>query len=318
MTQTVLDPAPGEATSVASALDVRVRRMPGVLGWVRAIGLALLGLVALVGAWEGYKALVPENGVLVGEQRVLPRTTDLAMPHVWDMVQRLGEPTTSMPGADPLWRSVLDAAVVSLGIAGVSWLVGTTVGLLLAVAMARLRVLEWGLLPWIILSQTIPLIAFAPVVRSWGSRMQIGSWEWPPWLSVAVIAAYLAFFPVAVGALRGLQAHSRIHADLFHAYAAGWWSTLLRVRIPSAVPYLLPALRLGAASAVVGTVVAEVSTGFLDGIGRMLVSLAGQASGDPAKAWAPIFGAIALGLVAGGIVTVIGVLLRPYRRGEAR
>ncbi|MBM9459869.1 ABC transporter permease subunit [Nocardioides sp. zg-536] len=292
--------------------------MPGVLGWVRAIGLALLGLVALVGAWEGYKALVPENGVLVGEQRVLPRTTDLAMPHVWDMVQRLGEPTTSMPGADPLWRSVLDAAVVSLGIAGVSWLVGTTVGLLLAVAMARLRVLEWGLLPWIILSQTIPLIAFAPVVRSWGSRMQIGSWEWPPWLSVAVIAAYLAFFPVAVGALRGLQAHSRIHADLFHAYAAGWWSTLLRVRIPSAVPYLLPALRLGAASAVVGTVVAEVSTGFLDGIGRMLVSLAGQASGDPAKAWAPIFGAIALGLVAGGIVTVIGVLLRPYRRGEAR
>ncbi len=83
------------------------------------------------------------------------------------------------------------------------------------------------------------------------------------------------------------------------------------------MPYLLPALRLGAASAVVGTVVAEVSTGYLDGIGRLLVSYAGQASGDPEKAWAPIFGAIVLGLVAAGAVGLLGLLLRNYRRGEA-
>ncbi|UMG94058.1 hypothetical protein MF408_08415 [Nocardioides sp. TF02-7] len=87
--------------------------------------------------------------------------------------------------------------------------------------------------------------------------------------------------------------------------------------MPAAVPYLLPALRLGAASAVVGTVVAEVSTGYLDGVGRLLVSYAGQASGDPAKAWAPIFGAVALGLVAAGVVGALGVVLRNYRRGEA-
>ena len=89
------------------------------------------------------------------------------------------------------------------------------------------------------------------------------------------------------------------------------------MRIPASVPYLLPALRLGAASAVVGTVVAEVSTGYLDGVGRLLVSFAGQASGDPEKAWAPIFGAIALGLVAAGFVALLGFLLRNYRRGEA-
>lgn len=320
MTQTVVSAAPPGTVAAAAAAtqDAGLPWHAGVLGWLRALLLGVLGLVALVAAWEGYKALAPEDGVLIGEQRVLPRTTDLAMPHVWDMLQRLGEPTTSMAGADPLWRSVMDAALVSLGIAAVGWLVGTAVGLVLAVAMARIRLLEWGLLPWIVLSQTIPLIAFAPIVRSWGSRIEIGSWEWPPWLSVAVIASYLAFFPVAIGALRGLQAHSRIHADLFHAYAAGWWSTLVRIRIPSSVPYLLPAFRLGAASAVVGTVVAEVSTGFLDGIGRMLVSLAGQASGDPAKAWAPIFGAVALGLVAAGFVTVLGVIARPYRREEAR
>ncbi|WP_141015209.1 ABC transporter permease [Nocardioides sambongensis] len=304
-------------TAAPGAAGLRSRPLHGLGARLRAPMLGLLGLLAVAGLWEAYKALAPEDGVMIGDSRVLPRTTDLAMPHVWDMVARLGEPTTSLPGAEPLWRTVADAALVSLGIAAVGWLVGTVVGLGLALLMARLRVLEWGLLPWIVLSQTVPLIAFAPVVRSWGARIEIGGWEWPPWLSVAVIASYLAFFPVAIGALRGLQSHSRIHADLMRSYASGWWTTMLRVRMPSAVPYLLPALRLGAASAVVGTVVAEVSTGYLDGIGRLLVSYAGQASGDPAKAWAPIFGAIALGLVAGMLVTLIGVLLRPYRRGEA-
>ncbi|NYJ03697.1 NitT/TauT family transport system permease protein [Nocardioides thalensis] len=284
---------------------------------IRPLLLGILGLLAVAALWEGYKALGPEDGLLVGDNRVLPRTTDLAMPHVWDIVQRILEPATSLDGAEPLWLLVAKAAGVSLGIAAVGWLAGTLVGLLLAVLMQGVRIAEWGLLPWIVLSQTVPLIAFAPVVRSWGSRVEIGGWEWPPWLSVAVIASYLAFFPVAVGALKGLQSPERTHTELMHTYAAGWWKTLLKVRFPAAVPYLLPALRLAAASAVVGGVVAEVSTGYLDGIGRLLVSFAGQASGDPAKAWAPILGAIGLGLVAAGFVALLGVLLRNYRRGEA-
>lgn len=284
---------------------------------IRPLLLGVLGLLAVATLWEGYKALGPEDGLLVGDNRVLPRTTDLAMPHVWDIVQRILEPATSLDGAEPLWLLVAKAAGISLGIAAVGWLAGTIVGLLLAVLMQGVRIAEWGLLPWVVLSQTVPLIAFAPVVRSWGSRIEIGGWEWPPWLSVAVIASYLAFFPVAVGALKGLQSPQRTHTELMHTYAAGWWATLLKVRFPAAVPYLLPALRLAAASAVVGGVVAEVSTGYLDGIGRLLVSFAGQASGDPAKAWAPILGAIALGLVAAGFVALLGVLLRNYRRGEA-
>lgn len=284
---------------------------------IRPVVLGVLGLVAVALLWEGYKAFGPEDGLLVGDNRVLPRTTDLAMPHVWDIVDRILEPATSLDGAEPLWLLVAKAAGVSLGIAAVGWLAGTLVGLLLAVLMQGVRVAEWGLLPWIVLSQTVPLIAFAPVVRSWGSRIEIGGWEWPPWLSVAVIASYLAFFPVAVGALKGLQSPERTHTELMHTYAAGWWATLRKVRFPAAVPYLLPSLRLAAASAVVGTVVAEVSTGYLDGIGRLLVSFAGQASGDPAKAWAPILGAIALGLVAAGFVALLGLLLRNYRRGEA-
>ncbi len=311
MSATVLTTA---APGLASA---RARLVTGAWPALRSALYGVLGLFAVAGLWEGYKALVPANGVVIGDNRVLPRTTDLAMPHVWDMVQRLGEPVSSLAGAEALWRVVADAVLVSLRVAAAGWVAGTTIGLLLALLMARSRVAEWGLLPWIVLSQTVPLIAFAPMVRSWGSRIEIGTWQWPPWMSVALIASYLAFFPVAVGALRGLQSSSPIHTELMHTYDAGWWATLRRVRLPSAVPYLLPALRLGAAGAVVGTVVAEVSIVYPDGIGRMLITYAGQASGDPEKAWAPIFGAVVLGLVAAGFVALLGLLLRGYRRGEA-
>jgi NitT/TauT family transport system permease protein len=101
-----------------------------------------------------------------------------------------------------------------------------------------------------------------------------------------------------------------------HSYAASWWSTLIRLRLPASVPYLLPALRLAAANAVIGTVVAEVSIGLRGGVGRMMIEFASAASGDPAKPWAPIFGAVLVGLVAAGVVIVLGLLLGRYRRGE--
>ncbi len=284
---------------------------------LRAVAFGLLGVIAVAALWELYKAVGPADGLLIGETRILPRNTALAMPHVWEMVERILAPTTSQEGAAPLWLTVARAALVSLGITGVGWAVGTVVGVGLGVLMQVFRVVERGLLPWVVLSQTVPLIAFAPVVKNWGAQLSIGDWRWPQWLSVAVIASYLAFFPVAIGTLKGLQSPQRTHVELMHTYAASRWQTLTRVRFPAAVPYLLPALRLGAASAVVGTVVAEVSTGYLDGIGRQLVSFASQASGDPAKAWAPIFGAVALGLVAAGLVGLVGLALRNYRRGEA-
>ena len=87
--------------------------------------------------------------------------------------------------------------------------------------MQRWQLLEWGLLPWIVVSQTVPLIAFAPVINAIGNQIDRGGTSWPQWLSVAVIASYLAFFPVAVGALRGLEAPDRIHVDLMRTYAVG-------------------------------------------------------------------------------------------------
>jgi NitT/TauT family transport system permease protein len=304
-------------TDVATALTPPRRRVRGRGARARLWGFGALGLVVLAAVWELYKAIGPADGFVIFGSRVLPRTSDLAMPHLWEMVARLAEPVTRAQGARPLWLEIVLAATLTLGIAATGWVVGVVVGIGLALVMQRWRLAESAMLPWIILSQTVPLIAFAPLVRSWGSRVEIGAFQWQDWMSVALIASYLAFFPVAVGALRGLQAPDAIHLELLRTYSVGWWKTLRSVRFPAAVPYLLPALRLAAANAVVGAIVAEVSTGLQGGIGRLIIQYAGQASGDPAKAWAPIAGAVALGLIAAGSVAILGLIFQNYRRAEA-
>jgi len=286
--------------------------MRRVLPWLYGV----LGIVLVIAIWEVYKWAGPADGVLIGEFRILPRTGDRNMPHVWDMLARLVEPTSG-GATPPLWLSVLLALLTTLGTAALGFAIGVAVGFALAVLMQRWRVAEWGILPWVVVSQTVPLIAFAPVVNSIGNQIDRAGTPWPQWLSVAVIASYLAFFPVAVGVLRGLQAPERVHLELMRSYAASAGQTMRRLRLPASVPYLLPALRLAAASAVVGAVVAEVSIGMRGGIGRMLIQFAGQASADPPLPYGPIFGAVVLGLVAAGAVGLLGVSLRRFRRGEA-
>ncbi len=276
-----------------------------------ALGVGLLGVL-----WEVYKALGPANGAVVNGLTILPRTNDLAMPHLVTMFTRLFEPVTSAPGSPTLWSAVVQAAGFSLGIAAVGWLIGVVVGMLLAILMQRFRTAEAALLPWVVLSQTVPLIALAPLVAGIGSQVRFGEARWQDWMSVALIASYLAFFPVSVGALRGLESPDKAHVELMRTYAVGWWRTLVTLRLPASIPYLLPALRLAAANAVIGTVVAEVSIGLRGGVGRMMIEYASASSGDPGKPWAPIFGAVVIGLLSAGLVAAIGLALRKYRRGE--
>lgn len=282
------------------------------------VGVLLVGIV-----WELYKWAGPAEGLTVGAVDgetgsgviVLPRTNDRSMPHVWTLFGRLFEPAIGGEGA-PLWTVVLGGLGTTLGITAVGFVLGVVVGGLFALVMQRWRLAEWGLLPWIVVSQTVPLIAFAPVISSIGKQIDRGGFPWPEWFSVAVVASYLAFFPVAVGMLKGLNAPDRIHLELMHTYAAGYGKTLRKLRLPASVPYLLPALRLAAANAVVGAIVAEVSIGMAGGLGRQFISFASSASADPALPWAPMFGAIALGLVAAGSVAVLGAGLGKYRRAE--
>jgi NitT/TauT family transport system permease protein len=279
---------------------------------LRTVLGTVLAIVAGIVVWEGYKAVGDPDGAVLFGVRVLPRTDDAAMPHVLDVFRRLGEP--ELLGGRPVWRVVLDACLFTLGITAVGFLVGALVGLLLAVAMQRFRVAERGLLPWVVLSQTVPLVALAPLVAGWGGGLSLGPYPWQPWMSVSLIAAYLAFFPVAVGMLRGLQSPSTIGVELMRSYAAGWWRTLVKLRMPAATPYLFPALRLAGAAAVVGAVVGEISTGTAGGIGRLVIEYSREATTDPAKVYTAMLGAALLGLAVAGAVALAEWPLTRHRR----
>lgn len=310
-----IETAPSAGAKAGRSGSARAPRPNRIARWRKAI-LGVLGIVLVGVAWELYKFLGPEKGFTMGDITILPRTNDMSMPHIITMFERLSEPLTGAKNSVLMWQAVVDASAFSLYVAAVGWLIGVSVGLLLALIMQRFRTAQSAVLPWIILSQTVPLIAIAPLVRRWGSGIEIGSFVWENWMSVALIASYLAFFPVSIGALQGLNSPDTNHVELFRSFGVGWWKTLFRLRIPASVPYLIPALQLAAANAVIGTIVAEVSIGLKGGIGRMIIEFAGAAGGDPGKPWAPIFGAVAIGLIAAGVVGVLALAVRRYRRGE--
>lgn len=290
-----------------------------LLRWLAQAGLVAVGLLVVAGVWEVYKALGPAAGVTVLGATILPRTTDAAMPHlaaVWRAFSapEVGGAITFGPTTS-VFESVVDACLHTLRWAAVGFVIGVVVGLLLALFMDRLVVAERALLPYVVLSQTVPLIALAPLVTKWGQGSSIGSFQWQPWMSVAVIAAYLAFFPVAVGMVRGLKSATAVHLDYFRCSAAGWWRTLLRLKLPTSLPYLVPSLRLAAAAAVVGTIVAEISIGLEGGIGRLIITYSQQATGDPSRTYAAVLGAAVLGLAAAALVSLADVALWRYTRG---
>ena len=272
--------------------------------------------VALVGVlWELYKALGPEDGGKVLGINIFPRSNDTAMPHIWDMLARYGRP--EVRGSDrKIWVVVLSGAWFSFRLSVVGFALGASIGVGLAVLMTRYKVVERGLLPYLVVSQTVPLIALAPLVVSWGGKLEIGSFVWPRWLSASVLGAFLAFFPIAVGTLRGLSSAPAAALELMESYASTWRQTLTKLRFPAAVPYMVPAFKLGASGSVVGVVVAEISTGLKGGIGRLIIEYAREATGDPAKVFTAVFGAAALGLTMAGFVAISDVLLMRNRPKE--
>jgi NitT/TauT family transport system permease protein len=283
--------------------------------WLARAALVGVALVALGAIWEAYKDWGPTDGVKLFGTRVLPRTTDASMPHLSRIWHAFGDPEVggaiTFGPSKTVFDSVFDSAAHTLRWAAAGFAIGVLVGMLLALLMDRLAVFERALMPYVVLSQTVPLIALAPLVTKWGQ-----GWDfWDRWMSVAVIAAYLAFFPVAVGMVRGLKSPTAVHADYFRCSAASWWHTLVRLKLPASVPFLVPSLRLAAAGAVVGTIVAEISTGLEGGIGRLIITYSQQATGDPSRVYAAVIGAAALGLTALLAIAAFDLALWRYHRG---
>jgi NitT/TauT family transport system permease protein len=278
----------------------------------RSLAAGIAAFAVLVLLWEAYKLVGSPDGYSLGGTRLLPRADDDSMPHVWSVVQRFGRPEISSAGSSSVLVAVLRAGWFSFRVSLAGWAGGVVVGVLLAVLMQRFRTAQDALLPYVVVSQTVPLVAIAPVVVGWGGHLTLLGRPWAPWMSVAVISGYLAFFPVAVGMLRGLNSPPAAQLALMRSYAASWWQTLVRLRLPASVGHVVPALRLGAAASVIGTIVAEISTGTRGGIGRLIIEYAQAATGDPARPWTAIAGAAGLGLVVAALVGGLDLALARF------
>jgi NitT/TauT family transport system permease protein len=149
----------------------------------------------------------------------------------------------------------------------VGFVMGTMLGLLLSVLIVHSRTLDRALLPWIVASQTVPVLAIAPIVL-----VILGSLGLSGLAPKAVIAMYLSFFPVTVAMVQGLRSPQVIETEMMHTYAASRWQSLWMLRLPAALPFLFPALRVGIAASLVGAMVAELPTGATAGLGARLLT----------------------------------------------
>src|SRR5437588_7566679 len=155
-----------------------------MVGRARAVGAAVVAFAVLVALWELAKLVLPADGVVLGDTRILPRTDDSAMPHVWTVLGRLFEPEVAgAADARTVGAAVASGALFTLGLALGGLVLGGVLGMLLALAMQRFGLLERAALPYVVASQTVPLIAIAPLVAGWGGKIAIMGWSWQPWAS---------------------------------------------------------------------------------------------------------------------------------------
>lgn len=178
---------------------------------------------------------------------------------------------------------------------------GTALGMLGAIAIVYSRVVDMSLMPWAIISQTIPIVALAPMIIVLSSQVGIDGRGVPK----AIISAYLCYFPVLVGMVKGLRSPGSDQLDLLKTYSASGLQVFLRLRLPASVPYLFTSLKIGIAAALVGTIVGELPTGAISGLGARI--LIGDQFGTPLAIWAALFAAA---ILAGVLVTLLDLLQR--------
>ena len=206
-------------------------------------------------------------------------------------------------------RNLLFHAAVTAQSTLVGFVLGTLLGVALAGAIVHSRTLDRALLPWIVASQTVPVLAIAPIVL-----VILGSLGFSGIAPKAAIAMYLCFFPVTVAMVLGLRSPQRIDTELMHTYAATRMQAFWLLRLPAALPFLFPSLRVGVAAGLVGAMVAELPTGAQAGLGAKL--LTGSYYGNTIGIWSALVMSALLGLVLVAAVSAAErIVLRQRRFG---
>jgi NitT/TauT family transport system permease protein len=253
----------------------------------RRIATVVLVVAVLLGFWELYRLIWSSAGW--SWPFVVDKTS---MPHIWTIGKAFADPAQVN---QPALGSVLFHKALFTGKeAVVGFAIGAVIGFALAIGLVHSRLAQRGLLPYIVASQTVPILVIAPMVVVWVNP------KLPPslqgWGAVAVIAAYLTFFPVAINALRGLQSVDTRAIDLMRTYAAGRWTILWKLRVPASLPYVFSAFKIAATASVVGAIIGELPSGLQSGLGGAIINFNQYYSIEPQELWATNVVAAALGI----------------------
>jgi NitT/TauT family transport system permease protein len=272
-------------------------------GFPVAVMLLLVLLAWYAGAW----ALNAPGAI----ERVLPQDGTWTLQDLLQATMAMQRPVLPAPHQVALdfWSSLVDWPIdsprnllfhVAVTAESTLWgfVMGTLLGLVLSVCIVHSRTLNRALLPWIVASQTVPVLAIAPIVL-----VILGSLGFSGVAPKAVIAMYLCFFPVTVAMVQGLRSPQVIETEMMHTYAASKWQALWLLRLPAALPFLFPALRVGIAAGLVGAMVAELPTGAVAGLGARL--LTGSYYGNTVQIWSALVMSALLGLTLTSVVALV-------------
>jgi NitT/TauT family transport system permease protein len=287
---------------------------------MKSLGPVLAVITAILVLW--YAGAVAMNARWAEDQAQRAGTT-LSFSQLVTQAMEQKRPVLPAPHqvAVQLWKSVFAISPsskrslvyhgwVTLSATLLGFVFGTAAGVLLAVGMVHNKAIDMSVMPWAIASQTIPIVAIAPMIIV--VLYSIGITGLIP---KAIISAYLSFFPVVVGMVKGLRSPDNMQIDLLKTYSASGAQTFWKLRWPSSMPFFFTSLKVAAAAALVGTIVGELPTGAVAGLGARLLS--GSYYGQTIQIWATL---VVAAVIAAGLVMVIGSLQRVMlkRMGMAR
>ncbi len=277
---------------------------------MKSLGPVLSILAVLVVVWYGAAAVMNAQwardqaaraGTHPDMMQILAATMDqrrpvLPAPH--QLAEQLWKSVVMVPVTSK--RSLVYHAWITLSATAAGFAIGSLAGIVLAVAIVHDRAVDLSVMPWIIASQAIPILAIAPMVIVMLNAVGVTGL-----LPKALISAYLSFFPVTVGMVKGFRSPDPMQLDLLRTYNAGAGQVLRKLRWPAALPYLFASLKVAVAAALVGTIVGELPTGAVAGLGARLLS--GSYYGQTVMIWATL---VVASVLAAALVMAIGAVQR--------
>lgn len=265
-------------------------------GWPRRIGIFVAFAALIIVAWEGVKVIGGDPWRGEGWTWEPPLqiwfASDLLLPHVWDVFGALAAPVQR--GSDEsLAQFLVGAALYTWREAAIGFVAGAVIGIGLAAAFVHSGLLERAFVPYVIASQTIPIVALAPMIA-----FAVDD----PLVAVVIIATFLTFFPVTISMIRGLRSPDPRALELMRSFAASRRSIFWKLRMPASLPYLFTALKVAATASIVGAIVGEGPGQIRDGLGRAIINFNNQYISGPEKLWATIIACALLGIIFFGLI----------------